>query len=311
MIIFGAGLAGLLAGNMLRRFEPKIVEAQSSLPNNHAALLRFRSNACSIAFSIPFRKVDVKKAVWHKNRMFGHADIRMQNMYAKKVTGSYIPRSIMNLKESERYIAPFNLIEQAAKNLDIRYSCSANLKFIEDCCSKDIPMISTIPMNVMMNIVGWEDIPEFKFMPIWSVTADIAEPATEVYQTIYSPGMFPEFYRASITGNRLIIELAEDPAEVGSTNNIIAEALEIFGIECTYENAKVSYQKYGKLLPIDDDIRKEFILYLTQEYGVYSLGRFATWRQLLMDDVVNDVHAIERMLEAGNNYNQIKKWSER
>ena len=37
MIIYGAGLAGLLSGNILRKYHPKIDESQSELPNNHSA----------------------------------------------------------------------------------------------------------------------------------------------------------------------------------------------------------------------------------------------------------------------------------
>jgi large conductance mechanosensitive channel len=39
----------------------------------------------------------------------------------------------------------------------------------------------------------------------------------------------------------------------------------------------------------------------TINYGVYSLGRFATWRAgLLMDDLVQDVQKIDRWIGAGN-----------
>jgi hypothetical protein len=49
MKIIGAGMAGLIAGHMLRRHSPEIHEAASSLPNNHSALLRFRSDAVAKA----------------------------------------------------------------------------------------------------------------------------------------------------------------------------------------------------------------------------------------------------------------------
>ena len=63
MIIFGAGLAGLLAGNILRKYHPKIYEAQNELPNNHSALLRFRTSDVGTACSIPFKRVKVSKAI--------------------------------------------------------------------------------------------------------------------------------------------------------------------------------------------------------------------------------------------------------
>ena len=58
--------------------------------------------------------------------------------------------------------------------------------------------------------------------------------------------------------------------------------------------------KYGKLLPIEEKVRKEFILYLTQKYNIFSVGRFATWRQLLLDDIVDDINVIDNMI--GDNY---------
>lgn len=57
-------MAGLLAAHMLRRYSPTVVERQSRLPNNHTALLRFRSPAVSDATSIPFSRVLVRKGIW-------------------------------------------------------------------------------------------------------------------------------------------------------------------------------------------------------------------------------------------------------
>ena len=74
-----------------------------------------------------------------------------------------------------------------------------------------------------------------------------------------------------------------------------------FGVK-SYElkDITVSEMKYGKLLPIEEKVRKEFILYLTQQYNIFSVGRFATWRQLLLDDIVDDINVIDNMI--GDNY---------
>jgi len=63
MIILGAGLSGLLAARSLQQFKPIIVEKQSSLPNNHSALLRFRSNEIAQITGLPFKEVNVYKGV--------------------------------------------------------------------------------------------------------------------------------------------------------------------------------------------------------------------------------------------------------
>ena len=80
MIIFGAGLAGLLAGNMLRSLNPKVWEAQSSLPNNHEALLRFRTDRVGTSCAIPFKKVDVSKAIKYDNKLSTAPDLFLSNL---------------------------------------------------------------------------------------------------------------------------------------------------------------------------------------------------------------------------------------
>jgi 2-polyprenyl-6-methoxyphenol hydroxylase-like FAD-dependent oxidoreductase len=44
IVVVGAGMAGLLAGSMLRKDCPLILEARERLPHNHSAVLRFRSS---------------------------------------------------------------------------------------------------------------------------------------------------------------------------------------------------------------------------------------------------------------------------
>lgn len=305
MIILGAGLSGLIAGNMLRRFKPKICEAQSSLPNNHTALLRFRTDAVSNACAIPFKKVKVQKAVYFKGKLHKEVDIEMMNLYSHKVTGEYKQRSIGSLQEGERYIAPPDFIAQAARQLNIIYDCQLSGSDLIKGPKAD-PVISTIPMDKMMEMMNWNK-PDFEYLPIWSITANICQPC-DLYQTIYYPseGNDTPFYRASITSNKLIIEYAIEP--VCAEKFALDEAAKHFGIlGMGYENVKTKHQKYGKLLPIDDRLRKEFMLWLTKEHNIYSLGRFATWRQILLDDVVKDVNVIEGLMQSSS-YDNNKHW---
>jgi Flp pilus assembly protein CpaB len=117
MRIYGAGLAGLLAANMLRRYKPEVHEAQPSLPNNHEALLRFRSDAVARATGIPFRKVLVHKAILYRGQLITTPNLRLSNMYSQKVTGEVTNRSILSLDSAERFIAPPNLIELLANSV--------------------------------------------------------------------------------------------------------------------------------------------------------------------------------------------------
>lgn len=327
MIIYGAGMAGLLAGHYLRRFSPAIYEAQPELPNNHAALLRFRSDAVSKVTNIPFKQVKVHKLVSHAGRLYDQPNLKLTNMYSQKVTGKIMDRSIGNLAPVERYIAPDDFIAQLSRGLNIEYDnglTPEDLRAQKMAVQNEMamPIISTIPMNIMMDIVGWEHKPEFNYKPIISVWGKIKSPQMNVYNTVYYPDFTDDYYRISITGDVVIAEyLGKDamietmtgptdfPADriAGIQHDIAACLAREFGIyDVEFETFNIKHQKYGKLLPIDEHIRKEFIMYLTDTYRIYSLGRFATWRQILMDDVVDDLKIVEQMLEHRDRYNQRK-----
>ena len=303
MKIYGAGMAGLLAGNMLRRHQPVIHEAQSSLPNNHSALLRFRTDKVSNATHIPFKKVTVRKAIKYRDQLLTTPTIPACNEYSLKVTGKAMQRSIWNLDPAERYIAPNDFITQSAANLKIEYNSAMK---------KPEPCISTIPMPILMDIVGWKDKPGFNYLPIWSYQLDLGD-KFDVYQTIYYADEGDFIYRASITGSILIVEFIEDPLNRWNANYFIKTInrfLRHFGISSGYapisfqtqKEFDIKHQKFGKLLPINEKLRKEFILAMSDKYQIYSLGRFATWRQLLMDDVVNDVKVIEKFITERDGY---------
>ncbi len=293
-------MAGLLTAHILRRFQPVIYEAQSSLPNNHAALLRFRSDAVSRATGIPFKQVEVSKAIFYRDHIYTQPNLELSNLYSRKVTGEYLSRSIGDLSTVTRYIAPADFIAQMSKGLDIKYNQLLTIAVMDQ--PQPSPVISTIPMPAMMQMTGWKG-PEFKFKTIWSATATILSPNTYLHQTIYFPHPVQNYYRASITGNQFILEFSSKPYSDATMASDLETALAAFGIACT-KLSPISFkeQKYGKLLPIDNEDRRRFILALTDQFRIYSVGRFATWRQILMDDVVQDVAQVERWITDRDGY---------
>ena len=62
--------------------------------------------------------------------------------------------------------------------------------------------------------------------------------------------------------------------------------------------AQSTMQPYGKIVDMDKGLREAFMHELTTAHRVFSLGRFATWRNILLDDVVNDIAAIDRLVKA-------------
>lgn len=309
--IIGAGMAGLIAGHMLRRFSPEILEASASMPDNHSALLRFRSNAVSNATSIPFHQVQVRKGIKdrHGNAVRSTPSISDINAYALKVSGVVSDRSISDLTTSARWVAPPDFIKTLAESCPAKIKLNSPIYPIDlSNKPKDEIWISTIPMPVLMGMVGQVFNSTFAYKAISTIVAIIDAPLTSVYQTIYLPytDAWGDFYRVSIHGNQLIVEGVGhnaqpefDPGAV--TDQQIARRIlqELFGIDRPIiKSAERKVQQFGKMVSIDESERKDFIHMMTEEYGIYSLGRYATWRPILLDDVVNDIAVIERLMHS-------------
>lgn len=316
--IYGAGMAGLLTAQMLRRRNPIISEAKSALPNNHSALLRFRTDAVSKATAIPFRKVRVHKGIYHDGRITTEPRLDLSNRYSMKVIGSVVNRSINSLEPVDRFIAPFGFVETMAKGLAIAYQQALTDCAIQEYVLGNLPIISTIPLPSLLSmlphddpfLLSWrkDEWPVFSHRPIWTLKVRIVNPSTNVYQTIYYPSYPENIYRASITGDVLILEYCERPAE--AVHKDIVTSLSHFGIEekgLVLGPFEMRKSAFGKILPIDDDWRKRCIYHLTSTYGIYSIGRFATWRQILLDDVVHDIEQVDHFLneDYGRKFHQI------
>jgi hypothetical protein len=293
LTIVGAGLAGLLAGNMLRRRSPVLIEHQPELPNNHHAVLRFRSSLVATQLGIPFRAVKVFKSCDEPD------PVKAAMLYSRKVTGRYEVRSLINLDPVERYIAPGDLVEQMAQGLDIRLNTSFG--FRSDGHAN--PVISTIPMEALMGLLEYPGArPSFVSQPGWVINCEVAD--CDVFCTRYFARHCGPVYRASITGNVLAVEAVGDPpcADVDPLA-LVRRTLMDFGITGNHSAPKVHTMRYAKIGELSaDDRRKarDFMFWATHERNVYSLGRFATWRAgLLLDHLVNDVTQIERWIASG------------
>lgn len=305
--IIGAGMAGLLAANILqnRGHEVQVLEAQKELPNNHKALLRFRSTVVSDVTGIEFKKVQMIKAT-----SMGMNPVANSLSYAQKALGTYrSDRSITNdVIVADRYIAPEDFIQQLARRVKVKYGAKAKIPDFKSAG----PIISTMPMSSLMLDLRYQvTAPFFPSVEGWVINATIHK--CDAYATLYVPGPIYAFHRVSITGNRLIVEINREPAE-GEADGFAIQAAHMMGInihdrqnqfiEGSVSMVSVAKQKYAKILPIDDRDRKTFMAWATDNYNIYSLGRFATWRPgLLLDDIPKDVMLIEKWIKDGNNYN--------
>lgn len=289
--IVGAGLAGLIAAHAWP--QAQVLEAAARPRAGHRALLRFRTEAVGRLTGIEFRRVTVRKGLWAEGE-FRAPSIRWANMYAQKVMGDgrlVGERSIWKLDTVERFIAPDNLYEQLIDAVGSRIHWNTNASF-----GTGQLLVSTAPLPVVLRALEITAPVEFPRAGIrvtrWRVRG------ADVFQTVYFPERCLGVYRASITGDVLI---AESTAPLDEAD--IAEIERAFGLrmeEC--ELLEAVEQKFGKIAPIDDAVRKQLLFRLTHEHNIYSLGRFATWRNLLLDDVVDDVTAIKKLLKANSAY---------
>lgn len=303
--IIGAGMAGLLAANMLRHRDPIVYEVQPSLPNNHSAVLRFRTSAVGDVLNIPFKKVQMIKDHLPWRNVVADA-----LAYSFKNTGKYqSDRSITAGQTiSERWIAPENLIARMAERIDIRYSQPYHFD-VASYGACDEPIISTLPMGVLLSMLKFKGFPDNNDAILFESASGINIRSIikdcDAYVSLLVPDPEIPFSRISITGNEMIVEIPRSSVkEDHDTFRIAFHAAHLLGIANEQvSSVKAHEQRYAKIVPIDDEKRKAFMHWATVTHNVYSLGRFATWRpKLLLDDLVSDVRKIDKWIGKSNKY---------
>lgn len=286
-MIVGAGLAGLITAHAFPTMP--IVEASPEPRAMHKALLRFRSTAVGDLVGIEFKPVTVRKGIW--NRGWLAPSINSANAYSLKVTGKVLDRSIWNLQEATRFIAPDDLYERLIESVGHRIRWKTEAPF-------NLPTlkISTAPLPATLEACGIEHDLTFERAPITVCRLRVLN--ADVYQTVYYPSPDTRLYRASMTGDMLIAEFVGEP-EPGWLDDCLNSfgLMGLLDLEMISEVGVVE-QKYGKIAPVDDAGRRRLIVQLTQNHDVFSIGRFATWRNILLDDVVNDITVVKRLIGA-------------
>lgn len=298
MYILGSGLAGCLAA--IHFPNARVIERNEGPTRNHFALLRMRTDAISQMTGIPFKKVEVDKWVSRCGKTSREASLSDIIQYAQKTNKVITKRSIHDIKTEVRYIPPDDLHMQLLDRIDGRVKYGQEVVRIESGAMwtkydalevGDEPIISTLPIKVNADICS---IPFKESIRTDSRSIFVSHYTLhgyDLYSTIYFPGSETSVYRASISGSTLILEsmlpiTEHDEDAVMDTLRCSVFTKDISNVE----------QPIGKLVPIDDDYRKGIIYSLTVTRNLYSLGRFACWRQILLDDVVKDIAKIHRMI---------------
>ncbi len=289
-------MAGLLAGVM--NPGSAIIEAGPDREVSHQAVLRMRTPEISRMTGIPFKRVQVHKGIW-SNGKEAQASPRLAHLYSQKVVGNISGRSIYNLEPCERFVPPSDFLSQLKSRVGnkIAYDYPADKAVIPSDPRK--PVISTIPLPLLAKMM---EVPtEMKFPHKHIFVSQCRVPNCDAYCTMYYPDSNTAIYRATLDGDILIIESTE-PID-GWQTACVFESLGIssFTANNTATLATNHKQRYGKILPTDDKKRKSFITQMTIRFNIFSLGRFATWRpKVMMDDVLEDILVIRRLIQGGS-----------
>jgi hypothetical protein len=289
MPIIGAGFAGLIAAHAFQK--EHLFEVAAAPAQMHRALLRFRSDAVSKLTGIDFRRVTVRKGLYHEGN-FTEPSIGLANLYATKCLHKLVgERSVWDLDPVVRYVAPETFYEQLLDAVGDRIHWGHAFDFSGRTPASE-PVISTAPMPLVLGQVGLAADTTFERAPI--TVQRFRVPDCDVHQTVYFPTHTHSVYRASITGNLLIVE----HAGVNVHGSWLADVNAAFQLSWEIEPLDTVKQSYGKIAPIDDSLRKRLIHNLSTKHNIFSLGRFACWRNVLLDDVVNDAAVVRRLLHA-------------
>lgn len=299
--IIGAGIAGAVASGYFSSSSPDVYESSNpdnSKLNKHKAVMRIRDPRIGMILGADMKEVDVYKQCLSNKKLYWESDIRMRNLYSKKVNGCISAGSISDLGKVKRYILlNFELSNVVYGAKVVKFKKDSHSFYLEKENKQEIVdydfCISTIPMFDLLKMVDAEIPEKFSWKDIYVTRMEVPI-KSEVHQTIYVPEEEYCCYRVTLEGQEMIFEsINSAPGE-----EEIEELSNYFGIADSRSAPKKQYtQKMGKIIPIDDEIRRTLILTLTEKYGIYSLGRFSVWKKLRVDDLIPDLDRIRRMMK--------------
>lgn len=334
IVIIGSGLAGSIAYEALRAYKPQIIEARSKPKgdlNIHPAVMRLRNPAVADAIGAKAEKITVSKAIFYKGEIHNRSTIRFNNLYSRKVYDCIGRRSLNRLGDVERYIIngypqPENTLwDHKVSSIDDGYiNClyrsspgyHKRIQIPYDIC------ISTLSMEVLcngynrnslesannlnlMNRLAVVGCPaefgkiEFKSTPIYVLRKKL-EITSNIHQTLYFPDPETNIYRITIQNQDVIIEATSKCEEAdGLTSDAFGIGINDFesnpGRLPAWKKIEI-----GKIVPLEEDDRLRYIMWLTDEHNIFSFGRFATWRPLRTDHLLKDIAKIKRVISASD-----------
>ena len=306
--ILGLGLSALLAAKAFpeaRIFVPQFELSKFDPVKAHTAVLRFKTPLVGELAGVPTEKLLVYKGVWD-GRRFITPDIRAANSYSRAVSGVISPRSILSVGAEPvvRYVPGESFVAElwrSVKSRVVGVESWGKVLALGELSKRNLTAaISTLPLGVWDGVEVERDT---SFTPIITFRHTVPIVDTQVVQTVYFP-YHPTAYRATLENSVLKVECYKTPWESWRTyEEFISSVTKPFGLNDIAAKwvlpEQVTYHKLGKLKPptYDDAERRAKIFALTHNYGIYSLGRYATMRNIGLDDIAKDISVIKQLIE--------------
>lgn len=298
MIILGAGISGKIAQHFFKEKTPSVYDKKhkEEVFSGHKALMRTSDPRIGFILGSDMEKITVDKAVFWKGEILSKSYLSACNMYSRKVSGGLHRRSIYSMEPVERYLLPSNLfcenvffdkkVLKITRDRKVIFGDDTEISY--DLC------ISTIPITELAEACGIKLGKDCFFKQPIYVSRVFLDCPCSINQTVYIPELHLNCYRMTIQKGIVIIESVGD----FSTEKEIEYLFEAVGIKEFFnpKSIKNFKQEYGKLSCSDDLARRSLILTLTEEFNIYSFGRFAIWSDVMMKDLIQDVERIKKLI---------------
>lgn len=305
--IIGAGISGLIAEGALSNMSSEIIVFDRSIPKlpilgqpaGHKAVMRLRDDRIKQYVNCKLKRISVYKAVYHDGELYDKPNMILNNLYSLKLYGRLGDRSLGTLGKVDRYLLTdiSGLLADNHKLTSrlVTANRDKTLVFNDQTYSYDV-CISTIPMPSLLDLLCLNYNVKFSHTQI-NITRATLNIESDVHQTIYFTNDLKQFpYRVTIEGRYVIAESLDR-----CTESLLDQAMQAFGLNRRSLKDIAHYtQNMGKMMPIDDNTRRKIMMDLTNEYNVYSFGRFATWRPLRIDQTLDDIEKIKMFIKVSN-----------
>ena len=319
-LIIGNGVAGQLAAKFFERYKPRIVSIGG---RSDVGVFRSKTAEIPLVLGVPAHEVKVRKAVLVRDGSDFHllekATIGDVNEYSLKVANAITGRSINSVGDGDDIRYVFELPRKVDINSPLTKIVRKGLckigtgnfagAYLEQSFEYDV-IINTIPMPEICEICGIVSGMDFEYKPIKVFRKVLGvKMNASVQQTLYYPSSDSGVYRATLQSNKdgfaeIIVEVILDGYD-DNFHEVYPIIVKAFGLDCFYrsytelENCEL---KYGKIFGGKGNIgRKRVMLRLTNDYNIYSLGRYACWNESTKtEDLLSDLRKIESMMRMGD-----------